>query len=105
MNLQLLKTFLAVVEPGNLNRAAEALHNTQSTVYTRLNNLEQELGQVLFHRRNSDSELTTAGFRFERSAQFMTNIWRKAQQETVFRPEPDRRIADNQNWLRNLLVT
>lgn len=83
MKLSEIRTFLAVVETGNLNRAANVLHITQSTVYARLNNLEQELGQTLFHRRKSGAELTSAGFRFERYAQLMTDIWRQAQQETA----------------------
>ena len=66
MNLSEIQTFNAVVSTGNLNKAAEVLHVTQSTVYARLNNLEQELGQVLFHRKKSGAELTPAGFRFEK---------------------------------------
>ena len=83
MNLASLKTFLAIVESGNLNRAAEMLHVTHSTVNARLNTLEEELGQSLFHRRKSGAELTAAGFRFERYAQLMNDLWRQAQQETA----------------------
>ena len=83
MQLSNLQTFLAIVETGNLNRAADLLHVTQSTVNARLNGLEQELGQSLFHRRKSGAELTAAGFRFERYAQLMTDLWRQARQETA----------------------
>ena len=83
MNLVALKTFLAIVEVGHLNRAAELLNITQSTVNARLNGLEQALGQKLFHRRKSGAVLTSAGFRFERYAQLMTDLWRQAQQETA----------------------
>lgn len=83
MNLATIKTFLAIAETGQLNRAAEQLNVTQSTVSTRLNNLEQEIGQTLFHRRKSGTELTSAGFRFERYAQLMVDIWRQACQETA----------------------
>jgi DNA-binding transcriptional LysR family regulator len=48
MNLSIIETFLAIAESGQLNRAATRLHVTQSTVTTRLNGLESELGQVLF---------------------------------------------------------
>ncbi len=83
MNLSEIQTFLAVVETGQLNRAAEQLNVTQSTITARLNGLEDEIGQVLFHRRKSGAELTSAGFRFERYAQLMVDIWRQARQETA----------------------
>ncbi|MEM7564594.1 MAG: LysR family transcriptional regulator [Pseudomonadota bacterium] len=83
MNLSVFNTFLTIAETGQLNRAAEQLHVTQSTVTTRLNNLEAELGQTLFHRRKSGTELTSAGFRFQRYAQLMIDTWRQARQETA----------------------
>lgn len=87
MNLAALRTFLTIVETGNLNRAAERLHVTQSTVTARLKGLEDELGQVLFLRRKSGAELTSAGFKFQRYAQLMTDLWRQARQETSLPPE------------------
>lgn len=83
LNFSLVSTFLAIAETGQLNRAAEQLHVTQSTVTARLNNLESELGQRLFHRRKSGAELTSAGFRFQRYAQLMVDAWRQARQETA----------------------
>ena len=89
MNFSVISTFLAIAENGQLNRAAEQLHVTQSTVTTRLNNLEDELGQTLFHRRKSGAELTSAGFRFQRYAQLMVDTWRQARQETALPAEID----------------
>ncbi len=83
MNLSAIRTFLAIAEMGQLNRAAEFLNVTQSTVTARLSNLEDEIGQVLFHRRKSGAEMTSAGFRFERYAQLMVDIWKLARQETA----------------------
>ena len=83
MHLSAMKTFLAIVDAGQLNQAAEQLNVTQSTVTARLNNLEEELGQRLFHRRKSGAEMTSAGFRFERYAQLMVDIWKQARQETA----------------------
>ena len=83
MNLAVIQTFLAIADSGQMNRAAELLHVTQSTVTTRLNTLEAELGQTLFHRRKSGAELTSAGFRFQRYAQLMLDTWRQARQETA----------------------
>lgn len=89
MNLSTITTFLAIAETGQLNRAAEYLHVTQSTVTARLNNLETELGQTLFHRRKSGAELTSAGFRFERYAQLIKDTWRQARQEAALPEQID----------------
>ena len=89
MNISVINTFLAIAERGQMNRAAEQLHVTQSTVTTRLNNLEAELGQTLFHRRKSGAELTSAGFRFQRYAQLMVDTWRQARQETALPTDID----------------
>ncbi len=86
MNLSTVSTFLAIAESGQMNRAADRLHVTQSTVTARLNSLEAELGQTLFHRRKSGAELTSAGFRFQRYAQLMVDAWRQARQETALPP-------------------
>ena len=89
MHLSVINTFIAIAESGQMNRAAAQLHVTQSTVTTRLNNLEDELGQILFHRRKSGTELTSAGFRFQRYAQLMVDTWRQARQETALPAEID----------------
>jgi LysR family transcriptional regulator, flagellar master operon regulator len=81
MNLDSLRTFLAVIETRSLVAASRRLHVTQSTVTARLNGLEQEIGQKLLHRGKSGTELTSAGFKFERYAQVMVQLWRQARYE------------------------
>lgn len=81
MNLSFLRTFLEVVDAGNLNRAAERLHVTQSTVTTRINALEDQLGQKLLLRNKSGTALTSAGFKFQRYAELMVQLWRQASHE------------------------
>ncbi len=81
MNLEALRTFLQVVETRSLVAASRRLHVTQSTVTARLNALEEEIGQKLLHRGKSGTELTSAGFKFERYAQVMTQLWRQARYE------------------------
>jgi LysR family transcriptional regulator, flagellar master operon regulator len=81
MNLEALRTFLQVVETRSLVAASRRLHVTQSTVTARLNALEEEIGQKLLHRGKSGAELTSAGFKFERYAQVMTQLWRQARYE------------------------
>ena len=82
MNLNALKTFLAIVETGSLVKASERLFVSQSTVTSRLQTLESDIGQPLFHRKKSGVALTAAGIKFKRYAQAMTDLWRQAQQET-----------------------
>jgi LysR family transcriptional regulator, flagellar master operon regulator len=81
MNLDELRTFLEVVDARSLVAASRRLHVTQSTVTARLNTLEQEIGQKLLHRGKSGAELTSAGFKFERYAQVMVQLWRQARYE------------------------
>jgi DNA-binding transcriptional LysR family regulator len=87
MNIQLARTFLEVLEAGNLNKAAERLNVTQSTVTMRINTLEEQLGRRLLVRSKSGVGLTNAGFKFRRYAEMLVRIWHQAQQEIAL-PEP-----------------
>lgn len=51
MNTTLINTFLTVVSTRNITQAAGQLYVSQSTVSERIRQLEQELGQTLFHRQ------------------------------------------------------
>ncbi len=59
-----LQTFLAVARTGHLGRAAEALHQDQSTVSRKIAKLEAALGVPLFDRVGRSIRLTAAGERF-----------------------------------------
>ncbi|MFQ5601180.1 MAG: LysR family transcriptional regulator [Candidatus Krumholzibacteriia bacterium] len=50
MNLELVKTFVAVLRLGGMRRAAESLHVTQPAVSARIRQLENQLGVRLFER-------------------------------------------------------
>lgn len=78
MNIAAFQTFLAVVQTGNLSKAAELLNVTQSTVTTRLDVLEETLGQKLLVRSRRGAELTKAGFAFQRHAELMVQSWEQA---------------------------
>ena len=82
MNITSLHTFLAIVESGNLVRASQKLHVTQSTVTARLRSLEDELGQTLLNRQKSGTTLTPAGTKLLRYARIITGLWRQARFET-----------------------
>ena len=50
MDIELARTFLAVVETGSFFDAANKVHVTQSTVSMRIRSLEDQLGQSVFDR-------------------------------------------------------
>lgn len=79
MNITYLKTFLMVVELRNLNKAAQRLHVTQSTVSARLDALEDHLGQQLLMRSRKGTELTKAGFALLRHAENIVHTWERGQ--------------------------
>jgi DNA-binding transcriptional LysR family regulator len=81
MNIVLARTFLEIIECGNLNKAADRLHVTQSTVTMRIKALETIIGQQLFIRNRSGAELTSAGAKFRRYAELLVQVWQQAQQE------------------------
>lgn len=81
MNLTTLQTFLAILETGSLARASQRLHVGQSTVTARLQKLEEDIGQTLFHRNKSGVLLTSPGLKFKRYAEAMTDLWQQARQE------------------------
>jgi len=82
VNLQEIRTFLAIVECGSLVKASERLNVTQSTITARLKGLEEEIGQTLIVRQKSGAIPTAAGQRLQRYAQTISELWRQAQQET-----------------------
>lgn len=63
LDLDLLRTFAAVIDSGGFTRAAERIHLTQSTVSQQVKKLETNVGRVLLLRDKSSGgiELTEAG--------------------------------------------
>jgi len=59
-----LRSFVSVVAHGRFNRAAEALHLTESAVSHHLRRLEDALGTRLLARGHGEATLTPAGVRF-----------------------------------------
>lgn len=68
MDIDQIRTFLAVVANGSFLEAGNRLHVTQSTVSTRIQRLESYLGAILFVRNRSGAVLTLPGHRFLRHA-------------------------------------
>jgi DNA-binding transcriptional LysR family regulator len=63
LDLELLRSFVSVVDAGGFTRAGERVHRTQSTVSQQIKRLEEDVGQVLLHREGKDVRPTEAGER------------------------------------------
>jgi DNA-binding transcriptional LysR family regulator len=81
VDINLIHTFLEVVQTGNFIRTAERLNVTQSTVSMRIKALEGSLGRTLFNRGKAGAALTPAGQQFRRHAEMMLKQWQQARQE------------------------
>jgi LysR family transcriptional regulator, flagellar master operon regulator len=81
MDTELARTFLAVIATGSFVEASQRLHITQSTVSSRIQRLEEQLGAELFVRNKAGTTLTPAGRQFQRHAAQLTRTVEQARQE------------------------
>ena len=58
-----LRTFIAIVETGSFTKAADVVHKTQSAVSMQMKRLEERLGKPIFARDGRASKLTEDGER------------------------------------------
>jgi DNA-binding transcriptional LysR family regulator len=84
--LQLMQTFIRIVEAGNLSAAARQLGTTQPTVSRRLQALERQLGQPLVQRSTHALRLTETGQRAYERAKALAAEWEGF--EETLRAEP-----------------
>ncbi|NKF48984.1 LysR family transcriptional regulator [Shewanella sp. WXL01] len=61
LKIELLESFIAVAECGNLSKAAEKVCRTQSAVSLQIKKLEESVGQELLNRDNKGATLTESG--------------------------------------------
>lgn len=73
--LDLLHTFVRIVEAGSLSAAAQQLHTTQPTVSRRLQQLERLLGLKLLRRSTHAMKLTEDGERCFEHARELLERW------------------------------
>ena len=64
LDVDQLKTFLAIADSGSFTKAAEAVNKTQSAVSMQMKRLEESLGRALFARDGRGSRFTLDGERF-----------------------------------------
>ena len=83
MDITFLKTFLEVNRTRHFGQAANNLYVTQSTVSSRIKQLEESLGEAVFTRTRNAIELTPTGQRLLSYAENIVTTWNKARIETA----------------------
>ena len=63
LDIDQLKTFIAIAETGSFTKAAEVVHKTQSAVSMQMKRLEERAGRPIFARDGRASRLTDEGDR------------------------------------------
>lgn len=88
LDLELLRSFVSVVEAGGFTRAGERVHRTQSTVSQQIKRLEDDVGQPLLHRTGKDVTPTEAGEKLLSYARRLLSLAEEAR-DVVARPAHD----------------
>ena len=86
LDLELLRSFVSVVDSGGFTRAGERVHRTQSTVSQQIKRLEDDVGQPLLDRRAKDVTPTEAGERLLSYARRLLALAEEAR-DVVSRPD------------------
>ncbi|MGP1252979.1 MAG: LysR substrate-binding domain-containing protein [Kiloniellales bacterium] len=86
LDLDLLRSFVAIVELGGFTRAAERLGRTQSTISLQIKRLEETLGKRLLDRDSRQIALTSDGERLLGYARRILQLTEEAR-EAVAEPE------------------
>lgn len=81
MNFQQLKHFVHTAEIGNILKAAEQMHISQSGLSRSISALEHQLGLALFERSAKGVELTMFGRHFYPRAKLILNEQRRSVEE------------------------
>ncbi|WP_421696348.1 LysR substrate-binding domain-containing protein [Aestuariivirga sp.] len=74
LDIDLLKTFLAISDTGSFTRAAEEVNKTQSAVSMQMKRLEELLGRPLFARDGRASRFTPDGERLIEYARRLVSL-------------------------------
>nr|WP_319390242.1 LysR substrate-binding domain-containing protein [uncultured Cohaesibacter sp.] len=74
LDLDQLRTFIAIAETGSFTKAAEQVNKTQSAVSMQMRRLEERVGQTIFVRDGRQSRVTDAGMRLLDFARRMLSL-------------------------------
>jgi DNA-binding transcriptional LysR family regulator len=61
LDVDQLRTFVAIADAGSFTRAAEIVHKTQSAISMQMKRLEERIGKAIFVREGRQSRLTEDG--------------------------------------------
>lgn len=79
--LQLLESFIAVVELGSLSKASEALHTSQPNLSLRIQQLEKQLNVQLFDREGKKLVLNPIGQKLYHDAKVLSSMYTTMQKD------------------------
>ena len=85
LDLELLRSFVSVIDAGGFTRAGERFHRTQSTVSQQIKRLEEDVGQPLLNRNGKDVTPTEAGERLLSYARRLLSLAEEAR-DVMARP-------------------
>jgi DNA-binding transcriptional LysR family regulator len=85
LDLDLLRSFISVVDAGGFTRAGERVHRTQSTVSQQIRRLEEAIGRPLLHRNGKRATPTEEGERLLSYARRILALAEEAR-DVVMRP-------------------
>jgi len=88
LELDLLRSFVSVVDTGGFTRAGERIHRTQSTVSQQIKRLEETLGYPLLHRDGKQATPTEQGERLVSYARRLLALEQEAR-DVIARPESE----------------
>ena len=88
MDIDLLRSFVSVVDAGGFTKAGERVHRTQSTVSQQIKRLEDQLGRPLLQRNGKQATLTEEGERLLSYARRILALEQEAR-DVVARPMAD----------------
>jgi DNA-binding transcriptional LysR family regulator len=88
LDLDLLRSFVSVVESGGFTRAGERVHRTQSTVSQQIRRLEESLGRPLLNRNGKRATPTEEGERLLSYARRILALAEEAR-DVLARPTSD----------------
>lgn len=93
MDLEYLRTFISVVKTKNFTKSAEALHVAQSTITSRIQSLEAEIGKPLFRRNNKQVILTQAGITFLPFAERILALYHEGKEMLDYQQQYNARVV------------
>jgi DNA-binding transcriptional LysR family regulator len=88
LDLDLLRSFVSVVDAGGFTRAGERVHRTQSTVSQQIRRLEEDMGRALLQRDGKRIRPTEEGERLLSYARRILALAEEAR-DVVSRPSGD----------------